>query len=156
MIGIVRDMGIKDSSNMGAAMAPAAADTLCRYFRETGSKPEEFDGIFTGDLGSEGKAILKDIMRIEGIQLGEQYEDCGCLIFDSQRQDTHAGGSGCGCSAVVLAADLLPRLQSGHLKRILLVGTGALMNPDTIKQGRSIPGVAHLIELRAPQKKDDF
>ncbi len=151
MIGIVRDFGIKDASNMGAAMAPAAADTLCRFFDETATSPADYDGIFTGDLGQEGKRILRELMQMENIEMGEAYEDCGCLIYNEE-QDTHAGGSGCGCSATVLASYLLPKLQSGELKRILLLGTGALMNPDSLKQGRNIPGVAHLVELRTPEQ----
>ncbi len=150
-VGIARDMGIKDTSNMGAAMAPAAADTLCRFFAASHTKPADYDGIFTGDLGYEGEAILREIMRIEGYEMGEHYEDCGCLIYQREQQDTHAGGSGCGCSAVVLASHLLPKLQSGALQRVLMLGTGALMNPDSIKQGRNIPGIAHLVELRAPR-----
>ena len=152
-VGIVRDMGINDSSNMGAAMAPAAADTLCRFFAATDTSPADYDGIFTGDLGSEGKSILCELMRLHGYDMGAAYEDCGCLIYQNPQQDTHAGGSGCGCSSVVLAAYLLPKLQRGELQRILLLGTGALMNPDSIKQGRNIPGVAHLVELRAPNNK---
>ena len=148
-VGIVRDLGIRDTSNMGAAMAPAAADTLCRFFAASGTCPADYDGIYTGDLGQEGSSILRELMQLAGYEMGEQYTDCGCLIYESDRQDTHAGGSGCGCSAVVLAAYLLPRLKRGELRRILMIGTGALMNPDSIKQGRSIPGVAHLIELRA-------
>ena len=149
-VGIVKNMGIKDTANMGAAMAPAAADTLSRFFSESETSPDVYDGIFTGDLGKEGKSILAALMRMEGYALGEHYEDCGCMLY-RQDQDTHAGGSGCGCSAVVLAACLLPKLQRGELKRVLLIGTGALMNPDSIKQGRDIPGIAHLIELRAPE-----
>lgn len=152
MFGIVRDFGINDASNMGAAMAPAAADTLCRFFSATGTTPADYDGIFTGDLGKEGKGILRELMRMEGIEMGAAYEDCGCLIYNEE-QDTHCGGSGCGCSAAVLAAYLLPKLQCGQLRRILLLGTGALMNPDSIKQGRNIPGIAHLIELRTPKKQ---
>ena len=150
-VGIVRDMGINDSSNMGAAMAPAAADTLCRFFAATATTPADYDGIFTGDLGSEGKSILCELMQLQGYDMGAQYEDCGCLIYEEPGQDTHAGGSGCGCSSVVLASSLLPQLQRGELNRILLIGTGALMNPDSLKQGRNIPGVAHLVELRAPR-----
>ena len=155
VVGIVRDMGINDSSNMGAAMAPAAADTLCRFFVATDTSPSDFDGIFTGDLGSEGKSILCELMRLQGYDMGSHYEDCGCLIYQNPQQDTHAGGSGCGCSSVVLAAYLLPKLQRGELRRILLIGTGALMNPDSIKQGRNIPGVAHLVELRAPNSTEE-
>ena len=153
MVGIVRDLGINDASNMGAAMAPAAADTLCRFFTATDSAPGDYDGIFTGDLGQEGKSILRELMRMEKIEMGDTYEDCGCLIYNEE-QDTHAGGSGCGCSAVVLASYLLPRLQNGQWRRILLVGTGALMNPDSMKQGRNIPGIAHLVELWAPGQTD--
>lgn len=152
MVGIVRDFGIKDASNMGAAMAPAAADTLSRFFSASATAPADYDGIFTGDLGHEGKWILRDLMRMDGMDMGDTYEDCGCLIYDRDEQDTHSGGSGCGCSATVLASYLLPRLQSGQLRRILLLGTGALMNPDSTKQGRNIPGVAHLVELRAPEQ----
>jgi stage V sporulation protein AD len=150
-VGIVRDMGIKDTANMGAAMAPAAADTLCRFFSASGTTPADYDGIYTGDLGKEGSSILRELMQIEGYDMGDRYTDCGCLIYQDDRQDTHAGGSGCGCSAVVFASYLLPRLQRSELGRILLIGTGALMNPDSIKQGRDIPGIAHLVELRAPE-----
>lgn len=147
--GRVIEMGVRDLANMGAAMAPAALDTLLRFFSATGERPEGYDAIVTGDLGFEGGAILQDLARAEGIPLGKRYTDCGCLIYDRDRQDVHAGGSGCGCSAVVLSAHLLPKLESGQWKRILFLSTGAMMSPDSIKQGRAIPAIAHLLELEA-------
>ena len=144
------DMGIKDAANMGAAMAPAAADTLSRFFRTTGERPSDFDAIVTGDLGYEGGTLLCDLLRAEGIEPGEHYDDCGRIIYDRERQDVHGGGSGCGCSAVVLSSYLLPKLCRGEWRRMLFMATGALMSPDSIKQGKSIAGVAHLLEIVAP------
>lgn len=145
--GIVIEKGICDASNMGAAMAPAAADTLVRYFNESGFTPSDFDLIATGDLGIEGGSILCELMASEGIDICDQYNDCGAMIYDTKRQDKHAGGSGCGCSAVVLASYLYPKLERGELKNILLLGTGAMMSPASIQQGQSIPAVAHLIRI---------
>ena len=145
--GIVIEKGICDASNMGAAMAPAAANTLVRYFNESGCSPSDFDLIATGDLGIEGGSILCELMASEGIDIRERYNDCGAMIYDSKRQDKHAGGSGCGCSAVVLASHLYPKLERGELKNILLLGTGAMMSPSSIQQGQSIPAVAHLIRI---------
>ncbi len=145
--GRVIEKGIKDANNMGAAMAPAAADTLMRFFTAADKSPENYDLIVTGDLGFEGGDILCDLMRIEGYDIEERYTDCGRLIYDRKGQDVHGGGSGCGCSAVVLAAYLLPRLERGELRRILFLSTGAMMSPDSIKQGECIPAVAHLLEL---------
>ncbi len=141
------DRGVKDVGNMGAAMAPAAADTLVRFFHATGECPERYDLIVTGDLGFEGGNILADLMRFEGYAMGERYTDCGQLIYDRSRQDVHGGGSGCGCSAVVLASYLLPRLERGELERILFLSTGAMMSPDSVKQGQTIPAIAHLLEI---------
>ena len=143
--GKVVEMGVKDVANMGAAMAPAAVDTLLRFFKATGASPTDFDGIYTGDLGKEGGDILCELMAMEGVDIRSVYNDCGIMIYDGQKQDTHAGGSGCGCSAVVLACHLLPRIQAGELDRILLIGTGAMMSPQSIQQGQSIPAVAHLV-----------
>ena len=151
--GRVIDMGVRDAANMGAAMAPAAADTLCRFFRETGERPDSYDAIVTGDLGFEGGTILCDLLRAEGILIGENYTDCGQLIYDRERQDVHGGGSGCGCSAVVLASYLCPRLASGELNNILIVGTGAMMSPASIQQGQAIPAVAHLLRLCSKKEK---
>lgn len=147
MAGKVVDAGIRDVSNMGAAMAPAAADTLTRFFAASHTRPCDFDLIATGDLGFEGGAILCELMSTEGIDLGDRYTDCGMLIYDRRGQDVHSGGSGCGCSAVVLASHFLPLLEKGVLRRMLFLATGALMSADSVKQGRSIPAVAHLIEL---------
>jgi len=151
MPGKAKDYGIKDANNMGAAMAPAALDTLKRYFASTGYEPKRYDLIVTGDLGYEGGSLLCDLMRAEGIDITERYTDCGQLIYYKKEQDVHGGGSGCGCSAVVLSAHLLPRLLSGELERILFLATGAMMSPDLIKQGENIPAVAHLLELESPK-----
>ena len=141
------DLGIDDAANMGAAMAPAAVDTLTRYFKATGKKPSDFDMIVTGDLGYEGHAIVLDLMKKQGIDLSSNYTDCGLLIYDRKKQDMHAGGSGCACSAAVLAALLLDRFERGELHDILWMGTGALMSPMSVQQGLSIPGICHLVRI---------
>lgn len=148
--GIVVDKGITDTNNMGAAMAPAAADTLCRFFGASNTAPADYDLIVTGDLGYEGGAIFCDLMRFEGYTLGARYQDCGQIIYCREMQDVHAGGSGCGCSAVVLASYLLPKLASGEIRRAIFMGTGAMMSPSSIQQGLDIPGIAHLLVLEAP------
>lgn len=145
--GISVDGGIHDANNMGAAMAPAVIDTLTRYFTESSMKPTDFDGIFTGDLGYEGHGIVVEKMKQKGIDLSENYFDCGLLIYDREEQDVHAGGSGCGCSASVLSSYLLPKLESGEYHDILYIATGALMSPMAIQQGQSIPGIAHLVRI---------
>ena len=150
--GIVIDKGINDAANMGAAMAPAALDTLVRYFQQSNTYPQDYDAIFTGDLGFEGSTILKELAYIEGYDLKGIYEDCGNIIFDREAQDVHSGGSGCGCSAVVLASYILPKLKLGELKRVLLIGTGAMMSPSSLKQGLSIPAIAHLIKLESQEE----
>ena len=147
--GIVVDKGITDASNMGAAMAPAAADTILRYFASSGYSPSDFDMIVTGDLGKEGGSILCELLYAEGLDIRANYADCGTLIYDCEAQDKHAGGSGCGCSAVVLSSYLLPLLESGDASDILLIGTGAMMSPSSIQQGFSIPAVAHLLRFSA-------
>ena len=149
--GIVVDMGITDANNMGAAMAPAAASTLLRFFEKSSTFPPDYDLIVTGDLGWEGSRILCDLMMAEGRDISPMHNDCGKLIFSRSTQDTHSGGSGCGCAAVVLGSYLLPKLQSGALSRILFMATGAMMSPDSVKQGQSIPGVAHLLVLESPR-----
>ena len=157
MVGIPRDSGVKDAANMGGAMAIAAADTLKRFFSASGMQPSDYDRVITGDLGYEGGAILCDLLKAEGIDIRARYSDCGQLIFDRKRQDVHSGGSGCGCAAVTLGGYLLPRLWDGVEKRILFLPTGALMSPDSIKQGRTIPAVAHLVELecRKPTEPEE-
>lgn len=147
MPGIVVEKGINDASNMGAAMAPAAANTILRYFSVSGHCPDEFDAIITGDLGHEGGSILCELLVAEGLDIRSRYNDCGMMIYSRERQDMHSGGSGCGCSAVVLASHLLPRLERCDLRRILLIGTGAMMSPSSLQQGEAIPAVGHLICL---------
>ena len=153
MPGIVIEKGIRDAANMGAAMAPAAADTLLRFFDATGKSPDDFDLIATGDLGYEGGDILCELMSIEGVDIRRVYNDCGMMIYSRDTQDTHAGGSGCGCSAAVLASYLLPKLASGALKRVLIMGTGAMMSPQSIQQGEFIPAIAHLVCLTAKEEE---
>ncbi len=145
--GISRDEGINDPANMGAAMAPAAIDTLKRYFDESGMIPDDFDGIYTGDLGYEGYSIVKEKMAAYGYDMTDKYTDCGLLIYDRKRQDVHAGGSGCGCSATVLSSYILPKLERGELRDILFIATGALLSPMAILQGMTIPGIAHLLRI---------
>ena len=147
LIGRVQDSGVKDASNMGAAMAPAALDTLCRFFKETQARPEDYDLILTGDLGYEGGDILCSLMQAEGYEIAPVYNDCGQMIYDKNGQDVHGGGSGCGCSAVVLSADILPKVKRGELSRILFLATGAMMSPDSLKQGEAVLAVAHLLEI---------
>ncbi len=147
LIGRMVDGGITDGANMGAAMAPAAADTLLAYFRECGDSPADYDAIITGDLGQEGSSLLKILLDKEGLSLGERHLDCGCLLYDEELQDVHCGGSGCGCIASLSAAHFLPLLQRKEMKRALFIGTGALMNPASLLQGGSILGIAHLIRI---------
>lgn len=146
-IGTIIDMGIKDANNMGAAMAPAAFDTLKTHFANTGTKPEDYDLILTGDLGYVGSEILRDLFLQDGITLGERYNDCGLMLFDREKQDVHAGGSGCGCSASVLCGHILPRVKKGELKNVLFAATGALMSPTLVQQGESIPGISHCVHV---------
>ncbi len=146
-VGTVIDLGSKDANNMGAAMAPAAADTLQKHFLDTGRAPKDYDRIITGDLGRVGSALLGELMERRGMPLMKgRYLDCGLTIFDP-REDVHAGGSGCGCSASVLSAMILPRIKTGEWKRVLFMATGALLSPTTIQQGETIPGVAHAVVL---------
>lgn len=132
---------------MGAAMAPAAYSTLRAHFEETGRAPDFYDLIVTGDLGSLGKGIVLDFFRQDGVSLGPCYDDCGVLLFDPKRQDVHAGGSGCGCSAVVLTGYLLRALQAGTCHNLLFCGTGALHSPTATMQGESIPGICHAVAI---------
>lgn len=146
--GRIIDMGVTDMTNMGAAMAPAAYDTLTALFRETETKPVDYDLIITGDLGAVGHDILLELFRQEGVAL-ENYTDCGLLLYDRQRQDMHAGGSGCGCSAAVLCGHLLDGLRKGKWRRVLFAPTGALLSPTSSFQGESIPGICHAVVLAA-------
>ena len=145
--GKVTDYGLKDSQNMGACMAPAACDTIAQNLYDFDRVPEDYDRIITGDLGYVGQSILFDLMRARHIDIKKNHMDCGMTIFDQNTQDTHAGGSGCGCAAVTLSAYILPRLTSGEWKRILFVPTGALMSTVSYNEGESVPGIAHGIVL---------
>lgn len=147
--GAIVDGGISDASNMGAAMATAAADTLVSFFEMRGERAEDYDAIVTGDLGEEGSKLLSELMNLSGIELGGRHRDCGSLIFDRERQDVHCGGSGCGCSASVMAAHFFPMMERGELGRILFLATGALMNPGIIKQKQNICGIAPLVLLES-------
>ncbi|MBQ4054519.1 MAG: stage V sporulation protein AD [Clostridia bacterium] len=144
------DFGINDANDMGAAMAPAAADTILRYFRESGTEPGSIDKIITGDLGLHGYKILCDLTMREGLDIRDRLTDCGMLIYDLNGKDVHCGGSGCGCSAVMLSAHFLNELQAGNLGSLLFIGTGALMSPAALQQGENIPGIAHLVRINAP------
>lgn len=144
--GRVQDYGVLDIANMGAAMAPACADTLCNFLKETGTKPSDYDLIASGDLGKLGSDILRDMMEKCGFTLGKEYMDCGHSIY-SFEEESYQGGSGAGCSAAVLSGYILKKIKQGVFKKVLLVATGALMSTITNQQGDSIPSVAHLIEL---------
>ena len=140
-------MGIKDANNMGAAMAPAALDTLLTHFSDTGRNPSYYDAIITGDLGLIGKDILLDLSEKSGFNIKSVYNDCGAMIFNKDMQDTHSGGSGCGCIASVFSGYLYNELKKKNLKKILLIATGALMNSMSAQQGESIPGIAQAISI---------
>ncbi len=145
--GKIVDMGIKDANNMGAAMAPAAFDTLITHFKDTGRNPNYYDAILTGDLGYIGKDILTKLCDDHGYNIKSVYNDCGVLIFDKEKQDTHSGGSGCGCCATVFSGYIFKELKAKTLKKVLLIATGALTNSTTAQQGESIPGIAHAISI---------
>ena len=149
--GRVRDYGVKDAANMGAAMAPAAAETILRYCADAGRAPADFDAVYTGDLGLVGSRLLADILKEEGLAL-PNHRDCGLELFDLRAQQVQAGGSGAGCSAAVLCARVLPALKAGRMRRVLFLSTGALMSQITCLQGAGIPGVAHLVELTAEEE----
>lgn len=148
VFGTITDLGVKDANNMGAAMAPSAANTLIEFFKDTDSKPNDYDAIFTGDLGKVGTDLLYILTEQNGFDIKERHNDCGLMIFDRKRQDVHAGGSGCGCSASILNSYVLRRFESGAYKNILFMSTGALLSPTSTMQGQSIPGISHLVNLR--------
>lgn len=145
--GKIVDMGIKDANNMGAAMAPAALDTLMVHFQDTGRKPSYYDAIISGDLGYIGKEIVQEMAQSKGYNIKANYNDCGVLMFDKEKQDTHSGGSGCACIATLFSGYFFKQLKEGKLKRILLIATGALMNSTSMQQGETIPGIAHAISI---------
>lgn len=141
--GKIVDYGIKDSMNMGAAMAPAACDTIYQNLMDFNIQPNKYDKIVTGDLGYVGSDILIDLLKDKGFDISTQHMDCGKEIFDQQTQDTHSGGSGCGCAATTLSAYLLKELEKGTLNKILFVPTGALLSTVSFNEGQSVPGIAH-------------
>ncbi len=146
-VGKIVDYGLKDAQNMGACMAPAACDTIIQNMEDFGRMPEDYNRIITGDLGYVGQSILFDLMRGKEWDIKKNHMDCGMIIYDQQKQDTHAGGSGCGCAAATLSAYILPKLESGEWERILFVPTGALMSTVSFNEGASVPGIAHGIVL---------
>ena len=143
--GKIVDKGISDVNNMGAAMAPAAYDTLAAHFQATGTGPQDYDLVLTGDLGVLGHQIVTEFFRQDGIDMSKNYQDCGMLLYDIEKQDMHAGASGCGCSASVLCGYLLGQMEEGHLRRILFAPTGALLSPTSSFQGESIPSICHAL-----------
>lgn len=145
--GKINDMGIKDANNMGAAMAPAFVDTLVTHFKDTGRTPDYYDLILSGDLGYIGKDIAIEMALSKGYDIENNYEDCGVLIFDKNKQDTHSGGSGCGCISTVFSGYFYKQLKEKKIKKILLIATGALMNSMSAQQGESIPGIAHAVAI---------
>ena len=146
-IGTMVDMGVSDPANMGAAMAPAAAQTIEQMLTNTGMNPGDFHMILTGDLGAVGSELLLQLLEKEKIVIKKEHRDCGMLIYDNQKQDTHAGGSGCGCAASVLCGSIIPAIERGEVGRVLFVATGALMSTTSAQQGESIPGIAHAVIL---------
>lgn len=146
-IGTVTELGVKDANNMGAAMAPAAYTTIRAHFDDLGTAPEDYDLIITGDLGKLGKELLIHLAQNDGLTFGSKIDDCGTIVFDLEKQDVHAGGSGCGCSAITLCGYLLDQLQNGALNRILFCGTGALLSPTSTQQGLPIPGTCHAVSI---------
>lgn len=146
LFGKMVEMGVKDANNMGAAMAPAAYDTLSTLLADLGAQPNDFDCIVTGDLGHVGADLLLTLLREDKIDLSPVYSDCGSLLFGDE-QDAHAGGSGCGCSAAVLCGPLLRDMQAGKLKRLVFAGTGAMMSPTSVQQGQPIAGICHAVVI---------
>lgn len=146
-VGRIVDMGVTDAANMGAAMAPAAFSTIKGFFDETGLKPADFDHIVTGDLGKVGSRLLCELMGSAGCDIAAKHKDCGLMMYHLDRQDVHAGASGCGCAAGTLCGYFIPKLRSGEVKNILFAATGALMSPTVSQQGESIPSVSHLVWL---------
>lgn len=145
--GRIVDMGIVDANNMGAAMAPSAADTIYQHFKDTGRNPDYYDYIVTGDLGSVGASILIDFLKDKNVDITKNYSDCGMMIYDDLEQDTKAGGSGCGCSGSVFCGYYYKQLMDKHFKKILFIPTGALMSTTTAQQGNPIMGISHCVAI---------
>ncbi len=146
-IGKIVDLGVKDQNNMGAAMAPAAADTIKKFFEDTKTKETDYDMIYTGDLGKIGSKLLYKLLLKEGYDIAARHKDCGVMIFDDEKFDVHSGGSGCGCCASVLCGHILKKLENKELKNVLVIATGALLSPLTVQQSKSIPCIAHLVNI---------
>lgn len=153
-IGKVIDYGLQDSMNMGACMAPAAADTIIQHFKDFQVQPEAYDQIITGDLGMVGKRILIDLLYKKGYDISNCHMDCGIQIFDEKKQDTHAGGSGCGCAAVTLSAYILKQLEEGRWNKILFIPTGALLSKTSFNEKKSVPGIAHAVVIQRTEFED--
>jgi len=146
--GSILDKGIKDINNMGAAMAPAAAQTILRYFKDTMTNADNYDLILTGDLAHVGVSLLYELMERDGYKIHEKHADCGLMLYDREKQpEVGAGGSGCGCSATVLCSYILQSMREGKIRELLFVATGALMSTVSVQQGESIPSIAHLVHL---------
>lgn len=148
-IGKIKDMGVTDANNMGAAMAEAAHDTISRHLANMGQSIDAFDLILTGDLGKVGSEILIELFQRDNVDISGKHNDCGLMLYDLEKQDVHAGGSGCGCSASVLCGHILPEIAKGNLKNVLFAATGALMSPTIVQQGESIPGISHAVHISA-------
>lgn len=146
-IGTVEDLGITDANNMGAAMAPAAAETITRFFKDTCTNADNYDLIITGDLGKVGTKLLRELTLKDGYNLEHAHTDCGLMLYDIEKQDVHSGASGCGCSASVMCGHIIPLIRSGTLNNVLFIATGALMSPTVVQQGESIASIAHLVYL---------
>ena len=145
--GIITDYGLKDSMNMGACMAPAAASTIYAHLTDFNVKPEEYDRIITGDLGTIGQTVLFELLLEKGIDIRNQHMDCGIEIYDSETQGTEAGGSGCGCAATTLSAYILKQIEEGIWKKVLFIPTGALLSKTSFNEGKSVPGIAHAVVI---------
>lgn len=152
--GKIVDYGLKDSMNMGACMAPAACDTIYRNLEDFGRAPSDYDQIITGDLGMVGQKILFDLMEEKGYDISGCHMDCGLEIYDHKSQDTHSGGSGCGCSATVFASYILPKVESGQWKRVLFVPTGALLSKVSFNEGQTVPGIAQGVVIEHVKEED--
>ncbi|MDR1364540.1 MAG: stage V sporulation protein AD [Oscillospiraceae bacterium] len=149
LIGKIEDLGVKDSSNMGAAMAPAAARTIERFFLDTKTLPKDYDLILTGDLGEIGSELLKKLLKNSNFNIYDNHNDCGLMIYEREKQDVHAGGSGCGCSASTLCSIILQKMFNKEINNIIFIATGALMSPTSFQQGETIPGIAHLVHIKS-------
>lgn len=153
--GRVVDFGVTDTNNMGGAMAPAACDTLLAHFADTGRRPEDYDLILTGDLGKVGREVLINLLETENYNMKDNYNDTGCMMFDFEVQDVHAGGSGCGCVAATFCGYVYKMLREKKLNRVLVVGTGALLSPTSSFQGESVPGIAHAMVIENPGESQE-